>query len=235
MKIYILFFSFIFLTLPRHDNIVKLSNEKPELIYVYDPLCGWCYGFSPVMMKLKKEYGESVKFTVISGGMIIDEREGPLSEKAAFIKWAYKNVEEGSGIKFGEAFLKGPLEDGKMFFSSMPPSLALTVFKSLHEEKSVEFAGAIQKMIYYEGKDLNAVSSYTALLKDFNIDSAEFVKRFSDSAYKEKTINDFKYSNSLGVTGFPTVFFKKGEKIQLITRGYDSYDKVERKLKSYLH
>ena len=28
--------------------------EKPKIIYVYDALCGWCFGFSPSMEKIKE-------------------------------------------------------------------------------------------------------------------------------------------------------------------------------------
>jgi putative protein-disulfide isomerase len=208
--------------------------EKPELIYVYDPLCGWCYGFSPVMMKVKEKFGDSLKITVISGGMVVGEREGPIGNMAPFIKQAYKQVEQYSGVKFGEPFLKGTLEEGKMNFSSVPPSLALSVFKSMNEGKSLEFAQAIQKMIYYDGKDLNQVASYVELLKPFGLDEKEFQNRFKDSTYLKSMRSDFNYSDELEVTGFPAVFIKHKGKVYPITRGYDSFERVEKKILRYL-
>lgn len=215
-------------------NFKKKPVEKPELIYVYDPLCGWCYGFSPVMLKVKEKFGDSLKISVISGGMVTGEREGPIGNIAPYIKHAYKDVEEASGVKFGDAFIKGTLEEGKTHFSSTPPSVALTVFKSFKEESSVDFAHAIQKMIYYEGKDLNLVSSYTDLLPPFAIDENEFKKRFNDSTFKSMTLQEYKFSNKLGVTGFPTVFIKTNGKLHVITRGFDSFEKVEKNILHYL-
>ena len=58
------------------------NQEKTTVLYVFDPLCGWCYGFSPVMVKLNDNYKENVKFVVISGGMVVGDRIGPLGEKA---------------------------------------------------------------------------------------------------------------------------------------------------------
>ncbi len=60
--------------------------KKGKLIYVYDALCGWCYGFSPVISKIHKEYKDSLEFEVISGGMILGDRIGPIGEVASYIK-----------------------------------------------------------------------------------------------------------------------------------------------------
>jgi putative protein-disulfide isomerase len=232
IKPWLVYLLFVFLCFSSYD-LKKIPSEKPEIIYVYDPLCGWCYGFTPVMLKLKEKYGDSIKFSVVSGGMMIGERQGPVGEIAPFIKSAHKQIEETTNVKFGDRFINVVLEDGKMFFSSKPPSLALTVFKSLNKDQSLEYAHAIQKMIYYDGKDLNQISSYTGLLDPFGIDSSEFVKRFNDSTYKVKTSEDFKYAAfELKVDGYPAVFLKKGNKIKAITRGYDNFVSLDKKIKS---
>ncbi len=67
---------------PVFNVKAKYSNEnntkKVKLIYVYDALCGWCYGFSPVMMQLHSKYKDSIDFQVVSGGMITGNRIGPI-------------------------------------------------------------------------------------------------------------------------------------------------------------
>jgi len=42
--------------------------EKVKLIYYFDALCGWCFGFSPVISQLEKEFEDRLNFEVISGG-----------------------------------------------------------------------------------------------------------------------------------------------------------------------
>jgi putative protein-disulfide isomerase len=208
--------------------------EKPELIYVYDPLCGWCYGFSPVMMKVKEKYGESIRIGVVSGGMVIGEREGPVGNIAPYIKSAYKQVEEASGVKFGDNFINGTLEEGTTVFSSMPPALALTVFKSFNVSQSLDFAHAIQKMIYYDGKDPNLLSSYLELIKPYGINEKEFSDKYNDSTFSTETFKDFKLSNQLGVTGFPTVFIRHNGKLHIVTRGFDTFEKIDKKIQHLL-
>jgi len=106
-----------------------------KLIYIYDALCGWCYGFAPAMRDFYQNHKNDFEtIDVISGGMITRERIGAIGEVAPYIKTAYKDVENRTGVKFGEKFLKDILEEGSTIFTSIPPSIALSVFKKEAQE-----------------------------------------------------------------------------------------------------
>jgi putative protein-disulfide isomerase len=59
-----------------------------KMLYFYDALCGWCYGFSPVMQKTAEVYQDQFEFQVVSGGMISGSRIGPIGTVAPYIKTA---------------------------------------------------------------------------------------------------------------------------------------------------
>ena len=101
---------------------IKNAN-KIKLIYVYDALCGWCYGFSSVINQFAEKYENDLIFEVISGGMVTGGRIGPIGEVVGYISWAYKDVENATGIKFGNNFLNKTLKDGKAIFTSIPPAI----------------------------------------------------------------------------------------------------------------
>src|SRR2546421_11743601 len=108
--------------------------NKPILIYCYDAYCGWCYGFSPVIKKLAAQYKNDVDIEVLSGGMIINELVQPIEKLAGYIQGAYKNVEELTGIKFGEDFLwhinNSDESDWRM--NSEKPAIALCELKEFY-------------------------------------------------------------------------------------------------------
>jgi putative protein-disulfide isomerase len=79
--------------------------NKDRIIYVFDPMCGWCFGFGKVMTEFEATYKDSIDFDVISGGMVVGEREGPVGDFADYILGAYTRVEEYSGMKFGQPYL----------------------------------------------------------------------------------------------------------------------------------
>src|SRR6476469_261652 len=103
-----------------------------KFIYVYDALCGWCYGFSPVIKKVFEVYKDEADFEVISGGMVIGEREGfPDEQTSKYILGAIPRVEEMTGVKFSDGY-KQKLADRTMYQSSLKPSVALAVYKTYH-------------------------------------------------------------------------------------------------------
>lgn len=198
-----------------------------KIIYVYDALCGWCYGFSPVIEQFCRKHHKTVDFEVVSGGMITGSRTGPIGEVAPYIRRAYKEVEERSGVSFGEAFLTQVLEDGKTIFSSVPPAVALSVFKSHRADASVLFAAALQKAIYYDGLAPEDTAAYASLAEKFGIDGKTFTKQMGQPEFQAKAQEDFHKTQQLGVRGFPTVFAETEGTYYRLTSGYTSLTDLE--------
>ena len=46
-----------------------LMNNKKEIIAVLDPMCSWCWGFEPVLQKLRKNLPESTSLSICMGGL----------------------------------------------------------------------------------------------------------------------------------------------------------------------
>jgi len=193
----------------HQDTTALQTGIKMKIVYVYDALCGWCYGFSPVMKQFQAKHKDSLSFEVVSGGMITGERIGPVGEVAPYISRAYKDVEKATGVVFGDVFLKGTLEKGDAIFTSIPPAIALSVFKSSGSDKdSVAFASALQKAIYYDGIEPENLEAYGEIAADFGLEAGNFIEKMKDSTYMALALEDFKTSQKLQVTGFPTVFLE---------------------------
>jgi putative protein-disulfide isomerase len=198
-----------------------------EIIYIYDALCGWCYGFSPVIKQLNLKYAPKVSFTVLSGGMVTGSRVAPLAHMAAYIAQAHVRVEQMTGVKFGEAFLAGRLQDSTYISDSLPPSVALSVFKSLLPGQSVDFAHDIQQSFYGRGESLNDLATYLKLLPSYGIDPGEFAARFASEQYRAQAQAEFAQVQGWGVTGFPTLVFRDGNQLYALARGYRDFASLD--------
>src|ERR1700694_1965002 len=108
-----------------------MNSMQPTIYYCYDPYCGWCYGFSPVMRRIAKEYAHIVAFDVLSGGMILPGQPTHFAPMARYIQTAYQKVEELTGIRFGQDFLWHGVhpEETDWFPDSAKPAIALCIFK----------------------------------------------------------------------------------------------------------
>jgi putative protein-disulfide isomerase len=175
------------------------NNNKPRIIYVYDALCGWCYGFSPVISQLYTEHKTKIEFEVLSGGMITGDRIGPIGEVAPYIKWAYKDVENATGVKFGDHFLNEVLENGKAVFTSIPLGLSLTIFKEYYPERAIEFAADLQKAVYFDGLQPLDTNGFIPLFAKYGIGEQVVLSKMSSQVYLDKTQSEFLEVSKMGV------------------------------------
>jgi putative protein-disulfide isomerase len=207
---------------------------KNRIIYIYDALCGWCYGFSPVMKKVFEKYKDELDFDVLSGGMMMGDRVGAIDEVAPYIKTAYKQVENVTGIKFGENYINNVLLPGTAILNSEMPGIAMTVFKQFQAENAVLFAHDLQKAIYFDGIDLNEADNYIPLIEKYNINSKIFLAVMKSEESKDRTFDEFQFVGEMGISGFPTVLFAKGSEGYVLTRGYQSFDKLDAGIRQLL-
>lgn len=201
--------------------------KKDTIIYIFDPLCGWCYGFSGTIVELFNKRKDEFNFEVIPGGMITGSRIAPYSTMQGYISGAYKRLEDMTGAKFGNAYLNELIPSNNILMNSEPPSRALVTFRSFLPDQVVPYAHALQKKQYVEGKDFNDKSVYEELATEFGLDPKAFIEKFESEEMKYQTTQDFQWSKSAGVKGFPTVVLKNDQGYYLISNGFRPLDEVE--------
>jgi putative protein-disulfide isomerase len=205
-----------------------------KFIYVYDALCGWCYGFSPVIKKVYEVYHDTADFEVISGGMVIGENEGFADEqRTSYIMNAIPRVEEMTGVKFGDAY-KEKMSNRTMYQSSLKPAIALSVFKTYHHKEAVLFAASIQAASFKEGKDLQEDQTYLDLISTTDIDANIFQKQLHNDEFAYAAKQEFQHAAEMGITGFPALILQKDDQYYLISRGYQSFDSLQPVIKKVL-
>lgn len=205
-----------------------MQNEL-TIYYCYDAYCGWCYGFSNVMVRVYEKYKDEMLFETLSGGMIPKESAQHIGKIATYIQGAYKNVEEMTGVKFGEDYLwhiNNP-EKSDWFPHSETPAIAMAVFRDYHPDKTILFAADLQIALHVEGRDLTDDEAYRYLLLKYDIPVDEFYEKLHADSYKEKAYYDFTLVKQLQVTGFPAVLIQVDElKFYVISRGYSDFDTI---------
>ncbi len=199
------------------------QNNKPKIIYVFDPMCGWCYGFSKVMHEFKSNFENDYDFEIISGGMVLNEREGPIGDFADYILGAYPRVESLSGIVFGIPYLEA-LKTKQLWSGSSTPAIAIETFKHFNALKAIEFAELVQTAYYLEGKDLRDTNVYLTLIKQFNINEADFLSKFRSEEMRKAASDGYQQAANYGVTGYPNVIMVWKDKYYMVAKGFTNYD-----------
>ena len=211
--------------------------EIPIVFYCYDAYCGWCYGFSNVIKQIAENYKNQLQFEVLSGGMILPEKPVAIGVTANYILNAYKQVEELTGVKFGDDYLwhinNPDLSD--WFPNSEKPAIALCIFKEFYPDRQVEFASDLQYALHFEGRDLTDDAAYKHLLDKYSIQPETFYEKLKSETYKEQAYYEFQLCKQLQVTSFPCVLVQTGDnKFYLIARGYTGYDNLKNRIDNVL-
>ncbi|TGE22180.1 DsbA family protein [Hymenobacter aquaticus] len=203
---------------------MEQTPDLPELLYIFDPLCGWCYGMSPVVEQVQNEFAGRITVSVLSGGMVTGPNVGPIRHDWEYISAALEQVEKVAGVTFGEPFRQLGAE-GSRIQDSEPPCRALTVFRQLDPyHQTASFAHALQQAYFLRGQDLNDPATYQVLAADFGLNVAEFSRRLALPETAQATRHEFAAVAKIGVQGFPTTILRVGNQGYLLARGFMPYD-----------
>ena len=197
------------------------------IIYAYDALCGWCYGFGPVVEQLHARWHHAFPFEVMSGGMVRGAQVRPIRHMAGYIRQSAPQLARTTGVTLGKKFLDGLLTQGNYVSNSEPPARALVAFRRYRPDQQLAFARALQQAFYGEGKDLNHDATYRALATGFGLDADKFMADLHAPATAREARAEFDRLATLGVNGFPTLLLREGGRHHELTRGYQSLPALE--------
>ena len=203
------------------QNNPTMLTEKPTLLYFGDPMCSWCYGFSPQLSTAIEELGNAVELKLVMGGLRPYGTE-TMEELDDFLKEHWGHVEEASS----QPFSYNILEDKAFVYDTEPPSRAVLVARKMKPAIAFDFFKSIQKAFYVENKNTGDLATYLELAEQFGLDAQAFQEAYLSEEMKSATSAEFEYAASLGVRGFPTVILKQGTEYTLISNGFEKAENI---------
>ena len=211
-----------------------MPAERPVLLYVMDPLCGWCYAFGHELDTVRAQLADSIDVQLVLGGMVTGDREGPMGDMADHILSAIPRLESYTGVRIGEPY-KDQLRLGTRWSSSVPPCLAIAAFRALAPDRTVAFAHEVQHAYFRDGLDLGDRSLYPTLAARHGVDGAQLTAALADPAAKLAFEADIRRSGELGVQGFPAVFVVVKGSPRPVSSGYRSAADLLAAVRAALH
>jgi len=139
--------------------------------YLFDPLCGWCYGASPMVEKLAAEPDFTV--TLVPTGLFSGTGARPMDSAFAAYAWANdQRIERMTGQPFSNEYRQNGLGADSRRFDSAPATLALTAVHVSEPEREFEALKAIQHARYVNGVDITDASVLAAVLRELGLEDA---------------------------------------------------------------
>ncbi|MFZ1748364.1 MAG: DsbA family protein [Nitrospirales bacterium] len=189
---------------------------KKSLIYVVDPMCSWCWGFSPVIDEIVRRYRDRVTIEVLLGGLRPGNTERFDERRRAYILSHWHAVHERTGQPFNFNFHPEP----SFIYDTEPASRAMMAVRQLAPDKEFVFLHVVQEAFYVKNKDVTHQEILADLAGTQGIDRGRFLEGFHDSAMKQSVWQEFDRARQLGVSGFPALLGQNGHDHVRLTQGY---------------
>ena len=202
------------------NKTTSTSENDRHILYVMDPMCSWCWGFSPVIEQVVSHYRDRMAFKLLVGGLRPGNTERFDSHKRNYILGHWKAVHERTGQPFNFSFQMGP----DFVYNTEPASRAIVVVRRLAPVHEISFCKRVQEAFYVHNANVTQETILAALASDHGIDRSQFLDLFRSADLVKEVWDEFDYSRQLGVSGFPTLLAQNDGETTMLSHGYQTFE-----------
>jgi len=176
--------------------------------YIYDPLCGWCYGALPALQALQAQTG--ITLQMHPSGLFSGAGARPMDSEFAIYAWRNdQRIASLTGQRFTERYRSQILETAGLRFDSGPATLALTAVHLAQPERELDALQAIQQARYIDGLDTTRTDVLVTVLQAQSLDTAATLLTASDENLQAHNLARVEQARSLmqqlGARGVPSL------------------------------
>ncbi len=141
------------------------------LTYLFDPLCGWCYGASPALASVVESTG--VGLELLPTGLFAGHGARPMDMGMASHAWTNdQRIEQLTGQIFSLTYRDQVLCNLHQPMDSTAATLALTAVAQTQPQREFEALQCIQHARYVDGCNITELSTLGELLRSLGLSDA---------------------------------------------------------------
>lgn len=201
------------------------------ILYFADPMCSWCWGFAPVMEKVRAQIGDQADIQVFVGGLRPFTEHAMTDQDKSYVRNHWNHVAEASGQDFDFTFF-----DREDFtYDTEPACRAIVAVRKIDPKLAIDMLNRLHKAFYSEGKDTTDPDVLADLANEVGVPRGDFEIVFADEQTKQETLGEFQYAQRSGIQGFPTVVGIEGDTQPVaLTMGFRPWDAMEPAVEDWL-
>lgn len=204
-----------------HLILKPKSNNKTQYIFVIDPMCSWCWGFHPVIERLRQEYANVYTFSLVVGGLRTKGAMQWDDPTKAKLKATWQQVADATGQYFTENLFK--LDNFE--YDTYPSCKAVVTVRELWgDDASFEYLGKLQRAFYVDGVDITDMHTLATFITPDR--QQEFVTFFESERAEVLMRHDFSKARSMGATAFPSVVKIDSDGHMVCKKGFQRFDEI---------
>ena len=200
------------------------------LFYVADPMCSWCWGFRPVLDRVRKALPREVPLRFVMGGLAKDSQEQMPDHVRAYIQNAWREVSAKTGAAFNWDFWTRC----RPRRSTYPACRGVLSAAAQAEEAGPRYFEAVQKAYYLQARNPSEVGTLVELAEESGLDVSRFEAALRSREIDQRLHEDFSLRSRLGIREFPSLVLEQIEARTPMAVGYEDAEVVLGRLASAL-
>jgi len=209
------------------DKIIKTTAQ---LLFVTDPLCSWCWGMLPEVVKLRQIFEPEVEFNLMLAGLQVGNKKPNDIDKQRLLN-IWSEVVNVTGQKISGKLPKDP----EFIYHSEIPCRAVKIVQFYQPDLTWDFFTRLQEAFYVEGNNITSVNSLAQLANECGFQK-DIPSLIQDHDIVTATREDFITAKQLGAHALPSLLLDTGEGLRLIAGGYTAaeylVDMIEARLQA---
>ena len=186
-----------------------------RLLYIADPMCSWCYGFSSELTALLAQLPDA-NISLVMGGLRAYNTQIMDAAFKKTLRGHWQHVHEASGLPFGEKLF----DRDDFIYDTEPACRAVIVARQHTPDQALDFMHALQAAFYRDGRDITQGEILSDIAAECGFAREPFLATWNSQEAKAAARQDFEATQRLGVRGFPTLILEHGGELYLVSNGF---------------
>ena len=191
-----------------------------KLIYVYDPMCSWCYGFRPTWQAIRAGLPEGISVETRLGGLAPDDDKPMNSLLRDKLAGTWKRIEKQCGVPFDHSYWNQ---------EPNPPRTTYIAGRAVRAAEQMgvgewQMVNAIQDAYYTQARNVWKADVLAQIAAEMGVDAEAFTTLLGSDELHASHDDEVNATYQMGVQGYPSLVFDDGEQLGLLPLDYGNPD-----------
>ena len=202
-----------------------------KLIYVHDPMCSWCWGFSDTYASLIDSLPEDIEVIRLLGGLAPDTDEAMPEPTRQMLQQVWQRIEQ---VIPGKQFNFDFWTKCEPRRATYPACRAVIAAREQGEQYDWLMTQQIQQAYYRQARNPSENETLIELAGEIGLDQQRFAKILVDKNTQEQLLNEIATVRSMGINGFPALLLQHQGRLESILVNYTDVDPMLNQIESDL-
>jgi len=190
-----------------------------QLIFVIDPMCSWCWGFHPIIKKIRQGFSHTCQTSLVVGGLRTKGEMAWSEKNKNYLIQNWKSVQQQTKQPFDFSLFNQSSFD----YDTYPACKAIVTVRELWGENAAfNYLEKVQTAFYVKNEDTSLVET----LLNYIEEKEKFLAFYESERAELLMQHDFSKARSMGANAFPSTVKIDEQGHMCCMQGYKSLEEI---------